>query len=285
MVSPHQRRRRLGEALPLRAVDSLVGRQMHIGRARRQLQLALAVQAGAALGLERRRAVAERQRRPAPGVGEQGLERRGARLSHRREDPAPLRQDLEIRLARHLHLELGGAIPAPDDMRMRVHEARHDDPAAGGPPASVDATEWRAEAAALVADEAFARGGPLGPLHGLPIAHKDLALTASIGVISEFLQLHDALTKLGIDVKTIKAGKLKDAGSPVRKMNDDDERYFQSLMDDVHKQFIEAVGESLRPGEPGQCRGAFFRPAAYRCRRRHPQPGLAAYRRQQQHFL
>lgn len=66
-------------------------------------------------------------------------------------------------------------------------------------------------------------------------------LTGSIGVISEFLQLHDALVKLGIDVKTIKAGKLKDAGSMTRPMNTADEKYFQSLMDDVHKQFMSVV--------------------------------------------
>ncbi len=38
----------------------------------------------------------------------------------------------------------------------------------------------RAMAQAKAADEAFARGGPVGPLHGLPIAHKDLADTAGI---------------------------------------------------------------------------------------------------------
>ncbi len=66
-------------------------------------------------------------------------------------------------------------------------------------------------------------------------------LTGSIGVISEFLQVHDALAKLGVDVKTIKAGKLKDAGSPTRPMNESDQAYFQSLMDDVHHQFISVV--------------------------------------------
>ncbi len=66
-------------------------------------------------------------------------------------------------------------------------------------------------------------------------------LTGSIGVISEFLQVYDALAKLGIDVKTIKAGKLKDAGSPTRPMNEGDQAYFQSLMNDVHKQFISVV--------------------------------------------
>ena len=38
----------------------------------------------------------------------------------------------------------------------------------------------RAMDAAREADDAAARGLPLGPLHGLPIAHKDLALTAGI---------------------------------------------------------------------------------------------------------
>ena len=66
-------------------------------------------------------------------------------------------------------------------------------------------------------------------------------LTGSIGVISEFLQLQDAMGKLGIDVKTIKSGKLKDAGSSTRKMNDADEKYFQTLMNDVHEQFISVV--------------------------------------------
>ena len=66
-------------------------------------------------------------------------------------------------------------------------------------------------------------------------------LTGSIGVISEFLQLKEALDKLGVSVKTIKSGKLKDSGSSTRKMTEEDERYFQELMDDVHRQFIEVV--------------------------------------------
>lgn len=66
-------------------------------------------------------------------------------------------------------------------------------------------------------------------------------LTGSIGVISEFLQLKEALDKLGVGVKTIKSGKLKDAGSYARKMTEDDERYFQGIMDDVHRQFISVV--------------------------------------------
>ncbi len=68
-------------------------------------------------------------------------------------------------------------------------------------------------------------------------------LTGSIGVISEFLTYGDALRKLGVDMRTIKSGRLKDSGNPMRKMTDEEVRYFQSLMDDVHRQFIDVVEE------------------------------------------
>jgi len=66
-------------------------------------------------------------------------------------------------------------------------------------------------------------------------------LTGSIGVISEFLTYGDALRKLGVDMRTIKAGRLKDSGNPMRKMTDEEARYFQSLMDGVHRQFMDVV--------------------------------------------
>ncbi len=68
-------------------------------------------------------------------------------------------------------------------------------------------------------------------------------LTGSIGVISEFLTYGDALRKLGVDMRTIKSGRLKDSGTPMRKMTDEEARYFQALMDDVHRQFIGVVEE------------------------------------------
>jgi protease IV len=66
-------------------------------------------------------------------------------------------------------------------------------------------------------------------------------LTGSIGVVSQFLQLQNLLGKVGIDMKTIKSGKLKDAGSYSRKMNEADEKYFQGLIDEVYRQFVGVV--------------------------------------------
>ncbi|MFN0147367.1 MAG: amidase [Dehalococcoidia bacterium] len=57
----------------------------------------------------------------------------------------------------------------------------------------------RALAGALAADDALARGGAPGPLHGLPIAHKDLALTKGIRttfgspIYADFVPDEDAL--------------------------------------------------------------------------------------------
>jgi len=66
-------------------------------------------------------------------------------------------------------------------------------------------------------------------------------LTGSIGVISQFLEYDTLLHKIGVGVTTIKSGKLKDAGSPFRTMTPEDRRYFQDLMDGVHRQFIDVV--------------------------------------------
>ncbi len=57
----------------------------------------------------------------------------------------------------------------------------------------------RAMEHALVADEALAKGDPVGPLHGLPIAHKDLQLTKGIRttfgspIFADFVPADDAL--------------------------------------------------------------------------------------------
>lgn len=66
-------------------------------------------------------------------------------------------------------------------------------------------------------------------------------LTGSIGVISQFMNVDTLLRSVGVDVKTIKSGKFKDSGSPFRTMTSDDQQYFQSLMDEVHRQFIQVV--------------------------------------------
>jgi protease-4 len=68
-------------------------------------------------------------------------------------------------------------------------------------------------------------------------------LTGSIGVIMETANVEGLLQKIGVEGIVIKSGKYKDVGSPLRKMSADEKGLLQAVMDDVHKQFIEAVAE------------------------------------------
>lgn len=68
-------------------------------------------------------------------------------------------------------------------------------------------------------------------------------LTGSIGVIMETANVEGLLQKIGIEGVVIKSGKFKDVGSPLRKMSEEERGLLQAVMDDVHKQFIEAVAE------------------------------------------
>ena len=68
-------------------------------------------------------------------------------------------------------------------------------------------------------------------------------LTGSIGVIMELTNVEGLLKKIGVESVVVKSGSLKDIGSPFRTMTDEERRVLQTLMDDVHGQFIEAVAK------------------------------------------
>ncbi|HQR16259.1 MAG TPA: signal peptide peptidase SppA [Nitrospira sp.] len=77
------------------------------------------------------------------------------------------------------------------------------------------------------------------------------SLTGSIGVIMEMANFEGLMKKVGVEGVVIKSGRFKDVGSPVRKMSDEERKLLQSVMDDVHQQFIQAVadGRSLEVSE------------------------------------
>lgn len=66
-------------------------------------------------------------------------------------------------------------------------------------------------------------------------------ITGSIGVIIEFMNVEELLKKVGLKGRTVKSGKFKDTGSPFREMSEEEREFLQSVIDDVHGQFIEAV--------------------------------------------
>ena len=76
-------------------------------------------------------------------------------------------------------------------------------------------------------------------------------LTGSIGVIFQLPNLDGLMRKVGVEYVTVKAGRYKDIGNIARPMAPEERRILQTLLDDVHAQFIAAVatGRKLDPTE------------------------------------
>ena len=67
------------------------------------------------------------------------------------------------------------------------------------------------------------------------------SVTGSIGVIMSFPHYYKLLSKIGVDIEVLKAGEYKDVGNPNRTMKPKEKAYLQSMLDDIHSQFIEDV--------------------------------------------
>lgn len=85
--------------------------------------------------------------------------------------------------------------------------------------------------AAVAADQIYANPG---------------TLTGSIGVIMQLANVDTLLKKVGVDFVVVKAGQFKDIGNPARAMTPEERRVVQSLLEDVHGQFIEAVARGRK---------------------------------------
>jgi protease-4 len=71
-------------------------------------------------------------------------------------------------------------------------------------------------------------------------------LTGSIGVILSYAMVEELMKKIGVKFEVVKAGEVKDMGSPFREMSPQERFLMQTMIDDVHLQFIEAVSEGRK---------------------------------------
>lgn len=71
-------------------------------------------------------------------------------------------------------------------------------------------------------------------------------ITASIGVILKLSNIESLMDKIGIKSYTLKTGKYKDSGSPVRAFSPEDRAMLQSVIDNTHEQFVRAVAEGRK---------------------------------------
>lgn len=68
-------------------------------------------------------------------------------------------------------------------------------------------------------------------------------LTGSIGVIMEIPNVSGLMEKIGVQTQIIKSGRHKDIASVFRSMTPEEKQIMQTVLDDVHNQFITAVSE------------------------------------------
>lgn len=134
-----------------------------------------------------------------------------------------------------------------DDTDMRAVVVRIDSPggAVGTSQEILDGLRRLAEDKVVVCSmgNLAASGGLLVAMGCDRIVAEPGTLTGSIGVISTFPNLRGLLQRFDVEMNTVTAGKLKDAGSPFREFSATDRAYWQELADRIHRQFIQAVAE------------------------------------------
>ena len=74
----------------------------------------------------------------------------------------------------------------------------------------------------------------------------DGSIVGSIGVISEWVNYGDLMRWAKLKEVVMKAGEFKDTGNPTRDLTPAEREYLQSLIDNMHSQFIQAVADGRR---------------------------------------
>jgi len=91
-----------------------------------------------------------------------------------------------------------------------------------------------------------ASGGYYAALGARKILASPGTLTGSIGVIVKFPNLTEIFDKIGYRAEVIKSGKLKDIGAMNRPMTAEERVLLQDIIDNVHRQFVDAVAEGRK---------------------------------------
>ncbi|EMA41786.1 signal peptide peptidase SppA [Halobiforma nitratireducens] len=69
------------------------------------------------------------------------------------------------------------------------------------------------------------------------------SIVGSIGVIGSRVNASELAEKVGLSYERFAAGEYKDAGTPLKELEDDEREYLQGLIDDYYETFVERVSE------------------------------------------
>jgi len=82
---------------------------------------------------------------------------------------------------------------------------------------------------------------------------RDASLVGSIGVVGSRPNAAGLADKLGLSYEQFTAGEYKDAGVPLREIEENERAYLQSIVDGYYEQFVETVSEG-RGMDPAEIR-------------------------------
>jgi protease-4 len=69
------------------------------------------------------------------------------------------------------------------------------------------------------------------------------SIVGSIGVIGSRVSVSDLADRLGVEYEQLTAGEYKDAGNPLKGLDEDEREYLQGIIDDYYDQFVAGVAE------------------------------------------
>jgi len=102
---------------------------------------------------------------------------------------------------------------------------------------------------AMMMDVAASGGYYIALAADTVVAHPT-TVTGSIGTILVTANVEGLMQKVGVAANTIKSAEHKDMGSPFRAMTPDERQIFQSVIDELQRQFVAKVVERRRiPGD------------------------------------
>lgn len=128
----------------------------------------------------------------------------------------------------------GGSITASDELHRRIAGLIKGKGTRAGKPAVVSM-------GSLAASGGYYVAMPCSTLYA-----ERTTLTGSIGVFASFPNIKELGEKIGFKMITVKAGDVKDAGSPFKDMTDQEKQLWQDMVDNAYEQFLNIV----RDGRP-----------------------------------
>jgi protease-4 len=135
----------------------------------------------------------------------------------------------------------GGSITASDELHRKLTELKKGDPA----------KKWTPKELVVSMGSLAASGGYYVAMPAETILAERSTMTGSIGVYAAFLNVAKLAEDHGVTMNTIKAGAIKDSGSPFRNMTDKEKQVWQDMVNEAYKDFLQVVEEG-RPKLKGK---------------------------------